>query len=230
MIAAYATAAGAAGVALLAAAPSAEAEIVYTKTRVTITQVTVSYPLDLNHDGITDFNVGFCSCRPHGTAITVSSSRNVGNGVIAASGFLGSALPLVSGAPIGPKQMFRVAYGIGVSMAYDGSYGYRYSGGAWMGVIDHYLGLKFMIDGEVHYGWARMTITKGIGHVVLSGYAYETVANKHLKAGQASDAPEDEAKNAATLTGPAAGPSLGMLAGGAEAMEIWRRKEKYQVA
>jgi hypothetical protein len=49
MVVAYATAASAAGVTLLAAAPPAEAKIVYTKTRVTITEITHTYPLDNYH-------------------------------------------------------------------------------------------------------------------------------------------------------------------------------------
>ena len=74
MIAAYATAAGAVGVALLTPAKPAEAEIVYTKTRVTINDIAGPYLLDLNHDGIPDLSIGFCSCRLYGTAFTVESA------------------------------------------------------------------------------------------------------------------------------------------------------------
>jgi hypothetical protein len=114
-------------------------------------------------------------------------------------------------------------------MASVGSYGSGpYSNGAWIGKIDHYLGLRFMINGETHYGWARMTITKGILHAVLTGYAYETIPNKPLNAGQTSDAPRVEAQAAATWTHPPQGPSLGMLACGSGAMEIWRRRKNEQ--
>src|ERR1700729_3727248 len=73
MIAAYATAASAVGVAVLATAQPADAKIIYTKTRVTITSVTRTYALDVNHDGITDFNLGFCSCVPHGNGVAIRS-------------------------------------------------------------------------------------------------------------------------------------------------------------
>jgi hypothetical protein len=227
MIAAYATAAGAVGVALLTPAKPAEAEIVYTKTRVTINGIAGPYLLDLNHDGIPDFSIGFCSCRPHGTAFTVESALGVANMVMEQAGSPNSAAALPNGAPIGPKQAFRYASAVpGATMAYDGSYGYAYSGGVWMGVVDHYLGLKFMIHGQVHYGWARMTVTKHIGHVVLTGYAYETVSNKPLKAGQTSEAAADEGMNPAVFSRPGWGPSLGMLAYGSRAMDVWRRKEE----
>jgi hypothetical protein len=82
MIAAYATTASAVGVAILAAASPADAKVVYTQTRVTISGGVVGrYHLDLNHDGIVDFGIGFCSCQPYGTAVTVSSA-NLGNGVV----------------------------------------------------------------------------------------------------------------------------------------------------
>jgi hypothetical protein len=51
---AYALAASAAGVGVLALTPAAEARIVYTKTHKSIGVNTI-FRLDLNHDGITDF-------------------------------------------------------------------------------------------------------------------------------------------------------------------------------
>ena len=231
MIAAYATAASAVGVAVLATAQPADAKIIYTKTRVTITPVTRTYALDVNHDGITDFNLGFCSCVPHGNGVTIRSYRNVGNGAIEAPGHSYSAAALVGGAAIGPAQVFRSVYqNGGAQMAAVGSYfSGPYSVGPWAGGKNGYLGLKFVINGQVHFGWARVTVTKHIGEVVLTGFAYETVANKHLKAGQTSETPQAGTENSA-LTYPASGPSLGMLARGAEATEVWRRKEKEQVA
>lgn len=228
MITAYATAASAMGVTFLAAAPSADAKIVYTQTRVTITPITRIYSLDLNHDGITDFNLGFCSCVPHGNGVTIRSYRNVGNGAIEAPGFSYSAARLGSGAPIGPAQVFRSVYqNGGAQMAAVGSYfSGPYSVGPWAGGKSGYLGLKFMINGQVHFGWARVTVTKHIGQVVLTGYAYETVVNKHLKAGQTSETPQPEVKGADISRLPAKGPSLGMLARGAEARQIWRKKEE----
>jgi hypothetical protein len=53
---AYATAAGAAGVSLLALTEPAQAKIIYTPTHQTITQNS-KFNLDLNGDGITDFVV-----------------------------------------------------------------------------------------------------------------------------------------------------------------------------
>jgi hypothetical protein len=66
--------------------------------------------------------------------------------------------------------------------------------GPWVGkgkgVRNRYLGLKFVIHGKVHYGWARLSVT--LGHHrqyddvsgTLTGYAYETIPNKPIIAGQ----------------------------------------------
>jgi hypothetical protein len=56
---AYAIAAGAAGVGMLALAQPAEAKIVYTPAHVVLTTVYphTSYNLDLNHEGINDFRL-----------------------------------------------------------------------------------------------------------------------------------------------------------------------------
>jgi hypothetical protein len=218
MVAAYATvASAAAGVAMLSA-PAAEAKIVFTPAN---KQVSSPVQIDLNHDGIADFEIEFCACLPHGQVLQVSLGVT-GNMVQAVFGVEAAALQ--RGAPIGPKQSFTSVtsgYG-GVFMADAGSYGTAvYSNGPWLNVTNRYLGLKFLINGQVHFGWARLTSTDRLRRVVLTGYAYETAPNTHLRAGQTSEAADD---NTALLSDPLPqGPSLGTLARGADALEVWRR-------
>src|SRR5579863_3731826 len=185
-IAAYASAASAVGVAILAAAQPAEGKIVYTKTREIFTGVTQAHPLDLNHDGIADFSISYCSCRGQApTAWTLTGPA--GNSVRFGPAFPGYAGALSSGAPIGPKQAFIPVNYNSVFLAFRGYYNGYYSGGSWLGGKSAYLGLKFMIHGEVHFGWARLTVPKNLRSIVLTGYAYETTPNKPLKAGQTSE-------------------------------------------
>ena len=218
MVAAYATvASAAAGVAMLAA-PAAEAKIVFTPAN---KQVSSPVKIDLNHDGIADFEIEFCDCLPHGEVLQVGFGVT-GNMVQAVFGVEAAALQ--RGAPIGPKQTFTSftqGYG-GVFMADAGSYGTAvYSNGPWLNVTNRYLGLKFLINGQVHYGWARVTATDRLQHVVLTGYAYETVPNQHSRAGQTSETADN---STALLSDPfRQGPSLGVLARGADALEVWRR-------
>ena len=70
--------------------------------------------------------------------------------------------------------------------------------GQWVGkgsgVRNRYLGLKFVIHGKVHYGWARVSVT--LGHRrqyedatgTVTGYAYETIPNKPIVAGKTNGA------------------------------------------
>jgi len=59
-------------------------------------------------------------------------------------------------------------------------------------VKNRYLGLKFVIHGKVHYGWARLSVA--LGHHrqyndvsgTLTGYAYETIAGQGVTTGQTS--------------------------------------------
>jgi hypothetical protein len=106
-------------------------------------------------------------------------------------------------------------------MADAGTYGSTvYSAGPWLDVTNRYLGLKFLIHGQVHFGWARVTSTDRLRHIVLTGFAYETTPNKGLRAGQTSEA--DNSAAASDLSPK--GASLGLLARGADALEIWRKQ------
>jgi hypothetical protein len=77
---------------------------------------------------------------------------------------------------------------------------YKGEGGLWLNVSNGYLGLKFQIKGKTHYGWARLSVhsSEGYGYQIpvsmeatLTGYAYETVAGKSIKAGQTKGAAYD---------------------------------------
>lgn len=100
--------------------------------------------------------------------------------------------------------------------------------GPWVGATNRYLGLKFMIGGKVHYGWARLTLnvlSSSNIQVTLTGYAYETEAKHKILAGQKSAATEQDnsasekegsaVKEIAAPELPAQRePSLGLLAVG----------------
>jgi hypothetical protein len=145
---AYALAASAAGVGMLALAQPAEGKIVYTPTHHTIKTHDI-FHLDLNHDRIDDFlisNHSFCTTDICGRTLRALPAAG-GNQVVGARGIGGilSAYALKRGVKIGPTQPFS-----GKLMAASGTeYG---SGGKWFNVSDRYLGLKFVIKGKVHFG------------------------------------------------------------------------------
>lgn len=180
----YALAASAGGVALLALAPPSEARIIYTKTYQVIGTNGV-YPLDLNHDGTIDFLI---KRRGSGTEFSWFASlvakEAFGNAV---EGSKNLADALYEGASIGSRQQFisnTYSSGEGMFRGFCNVDGSCENTGRWKGVNNRYLGLKFQIDGKTHYGWARLNVSGFTG--TLTGYAYETVENQSIRAGQTS--------------------------------------------
>lgn len=87
---------------------------------------------------------------------------------------------------------------------------------------NRFLGVKFLIDGETHYGWVRMKVTPHT-NVEIESYAYETVADKPICAREVlpCPAPDGGKETGQNLSN---GPSLGMLALGADGLDLWRRE------
>jgi hypothetical protein len=216
---AYALAASAAGVGMLALAQPAEAKVIYTSVHIHIPPAQ-NYRLDINQDGITDFT--FTNAFRGWS----SSYRNwFVEGAGDSNAVVGDASVLRRGAVIGPRDAFAQFSQV---MLEGSRWSYRTSGGGgncsnsavggnW-NRKDGYLGLKFLVNGKVHYGWLRLKVgwNKKEGHPLihplLQGYAYETIPNKPIIAGKT------RGKDVITVE-PA---SLGHLARGASAIPAWR--------
>lgn len=222
----YAALAGAAGVGVLALAAPSEAEIVYTPTHQRIGAHAL-FQLDLNGDGINDFafslrsspgraNVGTFSTRS-GAAIVIYPAVKTNQ----IWGAAGSASALPAGVTLSSKGKFGSNEVMGSVSALDGGIP-RYDG-PWApqgGVKNRYMGFKFAIGGQVHYGWARFTVLfrlpkHGGVAALLTGYAYETVAGKAIITGKI--------KGAEVAESHAQPASLGRLAQGNAGLVAWRR-------
>lgn len=186
----YALAASAAGVSFLALSASAAAKIVYTPTHEKV-RINRTLPIDLNHDGIHDFGVlngTHNSTTPFGDFVA-ASPLNSGNQIwvkATSRGFNNYARALRAGVRIGPVvKDFKSGGDLMAFWSLRGGTG-TISGGPWKNVRKHYLGLKFLIKGKTHYGWARLnvTIANQTVNALLTGYAYETVAGKSIVSGQ----------------------------------------------
>jgi len=239
----YLLAAGAAGVSLLALVPPSEAEIVYTSANVVIGR-NGSYKLDLNQDGIVDFIlVEHAASTGGGTGQILSVKVANGNGVnCIVSSFCISTFIYAAAWEPGKEIGVSPLYGwihYSAPMALEqlrrrGGYVSYYW--PWANISNHYLGLKFKINGETHYGWARLTVKFHGGLpknrtwvAYLTGYAYETIAGKPIIAGKtASNGNEDEEQsNASFQTKPLEAihfAALGKLALGANGLELWRKE------
>jgi len=205
----YSLAATAAGVSLFAAVQPSEAKIVYTSAHHVIGRNS-SFHLDLNHDGKTDFTLGYnFRTVTSGTARSVFASAAPGNGVDGTAGshrFLAAALK--RGTRIPNRHRFSQT---NARMAYqcdgfiDSCPQTTFFSGNWVNATSRYLGLKFKIHGKTHYGWARLSIrwvnSSYSFSATLTGYAYETIANKPIIAGK-TKGPDDASVEESNATPP----------------------------
>jgi len=219
----YVAAASAAGVGVLACSPPAQSQVVST---LSWTQIVPgkNVSLDLNNDGIPDFQF---SNRTYGTSV----GRNLygilkvlpqqGNAIW---GTGGSASALGSGVTIGSNSKLQAGHQFMVRGSFYEHYYEGYgSRGPWKQVTRMYLGFKFIIQGQVHYGWARLNVgaTNSGVYAAVTKYAYETQPNTPIVTGQNAGAEKNKRprrkgpgyyKPTSTTTG-----SLGDLAAGAVA-------------
>ncbi|MGA9965059.1 MAG: hypothetical protein WBQ10_07630 [Terriglobales bacterium] len=155
----YALAASAAGVGFIASTQSTEAKIIYTPAHVTI-RLHDSYKLDLNHDGIADFTI--LNTSYHNTSTwfyRLSEKAAQGNGVEASNSHTFQqelAEALRRGARIPGSHAFYHKPALLASAVYNP--GGTFSGGNWVNVSGRYLGLRFKLKGQPHYGWVRLTV------------------------------------------------------------------------
>jgi hypothetical protein len=217
---AYAAAAGAAGVTLLA--QSAEAKVVYTAANIPLSSIRF-FTLDLNNDGIRDFI--FSVFQHEGYGLTVQPPKLQPQNAILGT-WKDFAPALSSGVTVGPGASFRAER---VFMEDQSCRSGCTTFGPWAHAQSKYLGLSFIVNGEVHYGWARLNVNGGdIRTSVVTGYAYETDANTAIVTGQTdgADKATPQASAPEILNAPAQPASLGVLARGASTLSVWRRDEE----
>jgi len=191
----YAVAAGATAATALSLGQTSMAEIVYTPANIQITQNGGLVSLDLNGDGITDFLFSnfFSRAVRHPPLGDFTAFLSVmGEQPANAIGAIESKNELCAGAlvpgdriwqksPFGPPKS-RVLLGLS-----GGSAGSTQVFCPWGGQTtrDAYIGVKFIISGQLHFGWARIH-TVGLANATITGYAYETVAGKGIDTGKTS--------------------------------------------
>jgi hypothetical protein len=175
----------------------AEAKVVYTPVGATISG-NGSLQLDLNHDKKTDFTVVVYSrsiqCAGQGPGVfgLVTVTPTTGNGVVGSSW----AAALGSGVSIASSQSFIGAQALMTQFS-TCSWPPHMDYGAWLGVSNGYLGLEFNLNGQIHYGWAEMSVglkrvrRSTVLTVTLTGFAYETIPGEAIKTGQESGASDD---------------------------------------
>jgi hypothetical protein len=169
----YALAAGA----TLAYASAAHAKVVFTPSD-SVLRLPGSLQIDMTNDGTIDFKLhAFCG-SPTSCSLGYSMSAK-GYGSNAVGGSDDWAAALLPGAKIGPTVNFE-RRGLMMSCGI-------FSGcsGPFLNTRLRSLGVRFLISGEVHYGWIGFRSIDGHNFTAkLLGYAYETEPNTSILAFQ----------------------------------------------
>jgi hypothetical protein len=133
------------------------------------------YSFDIDGDALPDF--GFVNA--------IYSSIGALNAILYESGgivgylgsFLGTSFPFVSvlgdGSVVGPDLNWYSTEG-GAPILW-GTFAVVYSLGQWHNVTDKFVGLRFKIGTEFHYGWARLDVSETA--ITLKDYAYNATPN-----------------------------------------------------
>jgi hypothetical protein len=215
----YAMAAAAAGVGLLAAEPPANAEIVFTPAHTVFTEGRVF--IDLDHDGANDFVLSIYNVGSHDRRL---AAQGIGqqNGILGYTFVSYPPMALMAGQRIGGRSYFwhRPGSAVNVAATFRTIIERPFANAG-----DRYLGLKFKINGQIHYGWALLNAKAGARdhspmiNTTLKGYAYNTVAGESIHAGQISASMKMEDV-----------PEAGTLAALALGWPAWRHKQEEPTA
>jgi len=165
-----------------------------------------SYNLDINNDGIADFVfdkstyeiqcVGFADFEYSYSDryyLNLSVAPSNGNNEIITDGTY--ALALDSSSPIVPDSLWAtVSQTLIEGATTTGHCIGALSSGHWLNVSDKYLGIKFIKNNNIYYGWARLsssyrvspapTYNLTMGRLILKDYAYNSIPNQPIIAGQ----------------------------------------------
>lgn len=251
----YVAAATAAGVGVVTGTMPAQAKVVYTPANVKLGS---SFVLDLNHDGIADYTFTnthgafcfgqFCTTnRVHPLRPQSQGSESFGKLMV--YGLSGNqvwgqgtgASALSGGVFVGSKGKFPGGDLMVKAFDIDGMVEGLQVQGPWREfsttwgpstLKNHYLGFKFFINGQTHYGWARFNVSVTPGAYVqatLTGYAYETQPDTPIPTigfsiSENRISPEQviPARPEGATPTPA---SLGLLAAGVDGLPVWRKRK-----
>ncbi len=168
---------------------SANAQIVYTDVIPDDTISQGTYNLDLNNDGTNDFVIThsvttfICAGQPRPNRyirVTPLGTNQVAcySGTNATKMTLNAnidASVLTWNNSVNQLMASRTYHPLGCTPSVQG--------GQWINAVNGYLGLKLISSGNTYYGWARLN-TLDANSFTIKDYAYNTIPNQHILAGQ----------------------------------------------
>ena len=165
----------------IAGVSNASGQIVYTDVDPDEGGDQVHFLLDLNGDFITDYEIRHNPSGNGANAIRVHTDV-ASNAVLGMNGGGNYNYPfaLDSAAPISSGATDWLQHSTYQTLNWNSC---SYSGSQWCGVTDKYLGLRFDIGGNTHYGWARLDVGLDPTNWLIKGYAYNSTPDEGIAAG-----------------------------------------------
>lgn len=141
--------------------------------------------LDLNGDGITDYEIsndGVFSGVTPGTTARVYTENSQSILGLNAGGNYNYPFALFEGESISPDDATWITDPNYQTLNWQGC---AYTNSQWCdGQVDKYMGLRINVDGNQHYGWVRMDLPGDASSITIKDYAFNTVPGEGLLAGQ----------------------------------------------
>lgn len=184
------------------ASSAVNSQIVYTNVDPDIIIDTASgqYNLDFNADAMIDVTLNVMNVMELGSVSSSTSVVYAGSLAVVTPGIGAGVVSIMIGsssssyvtamnngdligtaAVFGGSSMAALAVDITITSS---SSSYQFSNGAFLGVNDKFLGVKFLIGTNTHYGWARLDVSANADTIRLKDYAYNVAADSPILAGQ----------------------------------------------
>lgn len=188
----YSLAAGA----LLAASTSVNAQIHYKDIDPdeTLSGPIDSVDIDINEDGVFDYRFYKYSYVSTSTIYRYAIVRPLNGNKFLGSYYSSSIIipkDLAAGANISSQAGPWAAsgsttgyYSMGFLAFFSSYSGMQYGYGNFIGKSDKFLGLRFSINNNTHYGWIRLDIPSDASTITLKDMAYNTTPNDPILAGE----------------------------------------------
>ncbi len=143
-----------------------------------------SFALDLNNDGITDFNLKL-SIYSQTAQNDLLFKENIDGGVNLVNAVFTYTIEYV---PFVIKLNCEdsVPPNAYVYGAHAGDFAFQFANSAqyaWKNLTNKYVGLKFLIGSEAHYGWLHLDVNTAdsVPNIIVKDFAYEETANKKIE-------------------------------------------------
>lgn len=161
------------------------ANIIYTDIEPDFTSETsdAAYELDLNNDNIVDY---YLKGESDNNWLIIISNPISQNGIFSVEPWYTNTVALDEGYKIFTVTShpngahFATVSIFNIGECFGGGQGCSYD---WKDKDDKYLGLRFIINEQIHYGWARLKVTSP-AQWIIKDYAYNATPDSPILAGQ----------------------------------------------